>query len=129
MLIGLRSAGTAAGFMLAAAVTIFTAAKLARFTPAVAMYHATVFAAFFGIYLSIPFDKHFYVPNNAKLNTADIAYYTMVTHSGAGYGDIYPITTPARLLVTAHMFMCILAVFNMVPVGTSTLSYGAFPGA
>ena len=125
----LRQAATSLAIMVAAGIVIYVVAKLAQFTPAVAMYHALVYAFFFGVYLLIPFEEHFFVPAGEKLSTGDKAYYAMVTHSGVGYGDIYPTTTPARLLVTLHLFMVIIASMNMVSVGTSTVSYGGFPGA
>ena len=73
------------------------------------------------------FKSHFSVPDAKKdMGASDIAYFTLVTHSGVGYGDIYPITTAARLIVMVHLFCVILAVFNMVPVGENTLSYASF---
>lgn len=123
-----KQGATSLAMLLAAGLIIYTAASLAKFTPAVALYHGLIYAAFFSIYLVIPFEQHFNVPNNKPMGTADIAYYAMVTHSGVGYGDVYPITTAGRVLVMTHLFLVILAVFNMVPVGESTLSFGAFPG-
>lgn len=123
--VNLKSVGVAVSFMGVAGAIMFAAARLARFTRTVALYHALVYAMFFGLYLMIPggFTKHFNAPDT--VTTADIAYYTMVTHSGVGYGDIYPKTTPARVLVAAHLFLVILAIFNMVPLGDSTFSFGA----
>lgn len=124
-----KTISVAAGMMLAAGAIIFTAARLARFTAAVALYHGIVWAVFFSMYLMMPggFPSHFNVPDaKSEMGPADIAYYTLVTHSGTGYGDIFPKTTAARIMVSAHVFMVILAVFNMVPVGQSTLSFGAF---
>lgn len=121
-----RSLGVALAFMLAAGAIIFASARLARFTGTVATYHGAVFMTFFALYMFIPggFARHFNVPTTQPLGAADIAYYTMATHSSVGYGDIYPKTTQARVLVTAHMFMVVMALFNMVPLGTATLSYG-----
>ncbi len=131
--LGLRTLGVSLGMALVAGSIMFGAAKLARFTPAVGLYHGIVWATFFGIYLMLPggFESHFYVPTGKdgkpqRLGAADIAYFTLVTHSGVGYGDMYPLTTTARVLVMAHLFCSILAVFNMVPVGENTLSYAKF---
>lgn len=122
----LRTAGVALTFALVAGAIIFVAARLARFTGTVVTYHAAVYMLFFGLYTMIPggFAKHFAVPTDKPVGAADVAYYTMVTHSGVGYGDIYPKTTQARVLVTAHLFMAVMAIFNMVPLGSATLSYG-----
>ena len=129
-IVNLKSAGVALTFTLVAGAIIFVAARLARFTGTVVTYHAALYMLFFGLYMMIPggFAKHFNVPPDQPLGAADIAYYTMTTHSGVGYGDIYPKTTQARVLVAAHMFMVIMAVFNMVPLGTAILSYGAYTG-
>lgn len=127
--LSLRTVGVALGFALVAGAIMFGAARLARFTPAVGLYHGIVWAAFFGVYLMLPggFKAHFQVPDPKKdMGPADIAYFTLVTHSGVGYGDIYPLTTAGRLVVMAHLFCVILAVFNMVPVGENTVSFAAF---
>lgn len=119
----------AAGMMGAAFVLTLVAAKLGRFTPFVFMYHALVWAAFLGMYLSLPggFKAHFNVPDSKKdMKSADIAYYCLVTHAGVGYGDIYPVTTGARMLVSCHIFLAMLAIFNMVPLGKTTVSYGGY---
>lgn len=134
--LGIKALGVSLGMALVAGAIMFGAARLARFTPAVGLYHGIVYATFFGLYLMLPggFESHFYVPKDPPkgsstpptMGAADIAYFTLVTHSGVGYGDIYPLTTTARVLVMAHLFCSILAVFNMVPVGENTLSYAKF---
>ena len=115
-----------------AAVIIFASATAAKFTRSVILYHAIVMFTFFGLYSFIPggFRANFNMPDDEKkaATPTDIAYYTMVTHSGVGYGDITPKTRPARILVTAHLFFTILAIFNMVPLGKSVFSYAAFAG-
>lgn len=138
-MLGFKALGVSLGMALVAGAIMFGAARLARFTPGVGVYHGIVYATFFGLYLMLPggFESHFYIPVNSstkdgepsaakKMGAADIAYFTLVTHSGVGYGDIYPLTTTARVLVMAHLFCSILAVFNMVPVGENTLSYAKF---
>lgn len=126
--LGLKTLGVSLGMALVAGSIMFGAARLARFTPGVGMYHGIVWSVFFGVYLMLPggFESHFYVPDKKAMGAADVAYFTLVTHSGVGYGDIYPLTTTARVLVMAHLFCSILAIFNMVPVGENTLSYAKF---
>lgn len=131
--LGFKALGVSLGMALVAGAIMFGAARLARFTPGVGLYHGIVYATFFGMYLMLPggFESHFYVPKDDSktpktMGAADIAYFTLVTHSGVGYGDIYPLTTTARVMVMAHLFCSILAVFNMVPVGENTLSYAKF---
>lgn len=125
-----KSLAIAGGMALAAGIIIFVAARAARFTSSVALYHGIIYAAFWGMYMFIPggFAANFTMPDSLPkdMSAADVAYYTMVTHSGVGYGDVTPKTPLARQLVTAHLFFVILAIFNMVPVGKSTFSYAAF---
>lgn len=88
-----------------------------RARPSAAVYHALVYFTFLTVYLTIPggFKNHFNVPDKTPLTAIDIGYYTAVTHTGVGYGDIYPTTTAARLLVTSHLLLAVLAIFDMLP--------------
>lgn len=128
--INLVSIGTALAMALGAGTIIYAAASAASFTQSVVLYHGIVYAVFFGLYLTIPggFRKHFRVADDIKgePSAGDVAYYTMITHSGVGYGDMYPQTTAARVLVATHIFFAILAIFNMVPIGKSVFSYASF---
>lgn len=132
-LVNRASLVTALAMALVAGVVVFISASAAKFTKSVLLYHVIIWFVFFGLYMSVPggFRAHFTMPGDEKEkpSAADIAYYTMITHSGAGYGDIYPKTTPARILVSTHLFFTILAIFNMVPLGKSVFSYAAYgPG-
>jgi hypothetical protein len=81
------------------------------------MYHLILFITFFTVYLTIPngFAKNFNVPDKTTTSALDIGYYTAITHSGVGYGDIYPLTSTARVLVSMHILLVVLAVFNILP--------------
>lgn len=84
------------------------------------LYHAVVFGLFFGIYNALPggFEKHFNVPSQTKsVGPSDIFYFTMIAHTGTGFGDFFPITFPARILVSMQVFFAFLHVANLLPMG------------
>lgn len=100
-----------------AAVMTWATFWVLKFRPSAALYHALLFFTFFVAYSTMPggFKKHFYVPEKTNVDALDIGYYTAITHSGVGYGDMYPISTPARLLVGSHVLLVVLAIFNILP--------------
>ena len=101
---------------------IIASAWILRARPSAALYHVLVFLTFFVVYLTIPggFRKHFNVPDKTSASSLDVGYYTAVTHTGVGYGDIYPVSTPARMLVSVHILLVVLAVFNVLPFAVTT---------
>ena len=110
----------------AAALGVTLAAKLGGFTGSVGVYHAAVFGFFWGLYYFIPggFENNFNTPG--PVGTADVAYYTAVTHTTIGFGDIYPKTTPARLIVACHALLVFVALANIIPIGKTVFSYSTF---
>lgn len=111
-----------------AAGGVLFAAKLAGFTGSVGAYHAAVFAAFYALYNFIPggFEKHFNTPG--PVTAGDVGYFTAITHATVGYGDVYPKTTAARMLVVAHVLLVFAVAANIVPIGHTVFSYSTFVG-
>ena len=80
-------------------------------------YQGTLFALFFTLYLTIPggFRENFNTPNDKTGKSwTDVLYFTAVTHSSTGYGDIYPLTPRARALVTMHSLMAFAGAANVI---------------
>ncbi len=128
-----RAAVTWRGMLLAllgsafAGTTILAVANLGKFTSSVGVYHAAVFVAFFMLYWLIPggFASHFATPTPSP-SAGDVAYFAAITHCTVGYGDMYPKTGTARLLVLAHVFLAFIVMANVVPIGDSVFSYSTF---
>lgn len=91
-------------------MAVYVAGNFAQVVRVPLVYHALVYGAFFGLYMVMPggFDKHFNVPTKKSMTIADVLYYTMVVHSTAGFGDIYPLTFYSRVVVTAHLGLVFL---------------------
>ena len=116
---GLHSITMAALGAMAFGCAVYFAARFAGVVSLPLMYHVLIYGAFFGVYMVMPggFDKHFNVPEKKKMNVADVAYYTIVVHSTAGFGDIYPLTFWGRAVVTAHLGLVFLATAGLLPLG------------
>ena len=115
--VSIRSALIAAIAGGGAAAFVLAASRFASFATTVALYHVVVFTIFYCLYLNLPdgFAAHFNVPDKTKQwGAGDIAYYTMATHATVGYGDVYAVTTPARVLVTTHMLLVAIQMFGML---------------
>lgn len=100
--------------------TVYIAAKSADVLSNPLLYHALLFGLFFGIYMVMPggFEANFNIPQtNKKMTIADVIYYTMVVHSTAGFGDIYPLTFYARACVSAHLGFVFLGTANLIKLG------------
>ena len=41
--------------------------------------------------------------NKKQLSNNDIIYYSLVTHTTVGYGDIYPTTTLGKYITSLHI--------------------------
>jgi hypothetical protein len=121
--------GAAPSYLYSAAMTamgaaaigcaVFVAARAAGVISAPLMYHALVFGSFFGLYMVMPggFDRNFNVPEKKRMTIADVLYYTMVVHSTAGFGDIYPTSFYARACVAAHLGLVFLGTASLIPLG------------
>lgn len=91
---------------------VYFAAQAADVLRGKLFFHALVFGAFFGLYSVMPggFESNFNLPEKkGKMSIADVAYYTMVVHSTAGFGDIYPTSFYARSCVATHLGLVFLA--------------------
>lgn len=100
---------------------VYLAARSAEVLGAKIIYHALVFGAFFGLYMVMPggFEKNFNLPAKKKMTIADVIYYTMVVHSTAGFGDIYPTSFYARAVVATHLGLVFLGTAALIPIGGS----------
>ena len=79
------------------------------------------FAILFGTVLLVWFDRDGYVDNNdptSEVSFTDAIYYTTVTLSTTGYGDIAPVTTPARM-VNAFIITPARIAFLVLLIGTT----------
>lgn len=54
--------------------------------------------------------KHF---SNAK-DYYDMVYFTCITHSTVGYGDIVPTSTMAKMAVSLHVLLVILITIEFI---------------
>jgi hypothetical protein len=117
------------------AVMAFVVAYVGRFMPYALLYHVIIFAFFWGIYQALPggFKKNFNTPTIVSDKSwkgdgpSDVAYYTMVMHTSTGFGDVFPITWIARVLVMIHLALVFMSVANLLPVAlksASTLGMG-----
>jgi len=80
-------------------------------------YQGALFALFFVMYLTIPggFRENFNTPNDKTGNTwGDVLYFTTMTHTSVGYGDIYPLTPRARMLATLHSILSFAGAANVI---------------
>ena len=86
-------------------VAVYLAASFSGIVRVALLYQAILFGLFYGLYMAMPkgFAANFNTPDNKKLAPLDVLYYTTVTHTTVGYGDIYPKTTYARMIVSAHL--------------------------
>ena len=50
---------------------------------------------------------------DTNLNFNDIFYYTIITHSAVGYGDIVPYTKKGRMITTIHVFILIILLISL----------------
>ena len=46
--------------------------------------------------------------NKKNISNTDILYFSTITHSTVGYGDIAPITNYGKLLCTLHIIIVFL---------------------
>jgi hypothetical protein len=43
------------------------------------------------------------------MSASDLLHFTAATHFTVGYGDIYPVSAPARAAAARHMVACLVA--------------------
>jgi voltage-gated potassium channel Kch len=59
---------------------------------------------------------------NQKIeNWVTALYYSMVTFASLGYGDILPLTEPAKLVVMAQIFFLLMFLALRLPLAVSVL--------
>jgi hypothetical protein len=46
------------------------------------------------------------------MESMDSIYFAITTHTTAGFGDIYPITRRAKLLVIFHLLLVFFTILN-----------------
>ena len=69
-----------------------------------------LFAFFTVIYWCMDFKKHFNFPATTDPhNFVDTLYFSAVTHTSTGFGDITPKTSPAKLLVLSHALVVFIS--------------------
>ena len=104
---------------------VLLASMFGRFTPMAGIYHAVIYAVFFTLYTMIPggFAANFQTPGKS-VSSGDVAFFTAVTHTTIGYGDMYPKTSTARRLVLLHMVLVFVATASIIPIGGSSSSGG-----
>jgi hypothetical protein len=49
---------------------------------------------------------------NKEMESMDSIYFAITTHTTAGFGDIYPITRRAKLLVIFHLLLVFFTILN-----------------
>jgi hypothetical protein len=113
----LRSALIAFPIAAAAGAGLLGLEKLGPFYKKSLAYQGALFALFFAMYLTIPggFRENFYTPNDKTGKSwQDVLYFTAVTHTSTGYGDMYPLTPKARALVTMHTMLAFAGAANVL---------------
>jgi hypothetical protein len=113
----LRSALIAFPIAAAAGAGLLGLEKLGPFYKKSLAYQGALFALFFVLYLTIPggFRENFNMPNDKTGKSwRDVLYFTAVTHSSTGYGDIYPLSPKARALVTMHAVLAFAGAANVL---------------
>lgn len=116
---GWYAAIMAGGGALAFGFAVLMAMKFAGVVRTPLLYHTIIFGAFFGLYMVMPggFENNFNLPEKKVMTVADVMYYTMVVHSTAGFGDIYPKSFWARAVVSTHLGLVFLATGSLLALG------------
>lgn len=106
--------------LVSAALTIvayWTFARGGNFVEKAVAYHVAIFSFFTVAYYLAPggFGSHFQVPEIVGDGSFwDVAYFSTVTHTTTGFGDIIPVTRGARIMVMCHMIACFIGIANLV---------------
>jgi hypothetical protein len=56
--------------------------------------------------------------NHRNIDWTELPYFTIITHSTVGYGDIIPTTTLMRSAITLHL-LCLIVVNALVVMSTA----------
>ena len=67
------------------------------------LYELWVLFLFAILYYIIGMDTHFKLPSGTAATPVTAMYFGIVSHTTTGYGDIYPLTPLARVLVAVHL--------------------------
>ena len=51
---------------------------------------------------------HFFIPENESHSFVNALYFSLVTQSTLGYGDIYPISNVSKIVVMVHVFIMLI---------------------
>jgi Ion channel len=73
-----------------------------RLVWAAVVYNVVVFLAFTAAYMSLDFATHFTSVSRVPVSPLGKVYFSVMTHSSVGCGDILPRSDLARVLTGAH---------------------------
>ena len=79
----------------------------------------TIVVSFAGLYLSVGGSESF---NKEISEEIDTIYYSLVTITTLGYGDIYPVARYAKVLVISELLSGALLLFGVFPLLISRIS-------
>ena len=122
-LLSMVIAGSAVG------VATYGAAMLGKFTFSALLYHAIIASIMIPVYYYFPggFENHFNRPDpKAPVTLTECGYYSLMTHATVGYGDIYPKTRPARLMVCLHVLLSFLGISLLIPMSKTVFDPSSF---
>jgi uncharacterized membrane protein len=77
----------------------------------VILANVVVMLVFAAVYYAIGLKKNFNLPAFQDKDTPDYffaLYFATITHSTAGFGDCYPTSGKARMLVMTHLFLTLV---------------------
>ena len=87
-------------------------------------YNLIIFTVFTSLYAAIGFRKHFHVPADESGESSQLLYFSAMSHGLVGSPDVYPKTTLARALVSAHVLL-VFAQIGGIVLFASTIHAGS----
>lgn len=92
-----------------------------KFMEGILLYNLLVFAAFYAIYHTIEFEKHYQIPEGVHATPSFIMYFAFLTHANAMCAEVTPKTELGRNLMGFHvlfswgLFLVLLAPWSSIP--------------
>lgn len=74
-------------------------------TTLIVLYHVCVCVFFSGVYSVLGIKGNFNYIDKTPMNALTPLYFTAVTHTTTGFGDITPKTDLARIVVIVHLLL------------------------